>query len=59
MVERYLKKEKWIYNDNLIEAVDSFNYLGIALNLNGKFTKNTECNCIVSCEMYGVYFTIM
>ena len=34
------RKEKWIYNDDLIEAVDSFNYLGVTLNFNCKFTKH-------------------
>jgi hypothetical protein len=36
------RTEKWIYNGDLIEAVDSFNYLGITLNFNGKFTKTQK-----------------
>ena len=35
-------KEEWIYNYNLIEAVDSFNYLGITLNFKDKFTKTQK-----------------
>ena len=40
MVEYYLEKKKnRIYND---EAIDSFNYFGITLNFNGKFTKTQK-----------------
>jgi hypothetical protein len=31
---------KWYYHDSEIEVVDSFNYLGLTLNFNGKFTKS-------------------
>ena len=53
------RKETWIYNDDLIEAVDSFNYLGITLNFYGKFTKTQKVIANAGCEMYGLYFTIV
>ena len=31
--------EKWFYNNFELETVDEFNYLGLLLNYNGKFTK--------------------
>jgi hypothetical protein len=34
--------EKWTYNGNIIQVVDSFNYLGLTLNYNGKFTKTQK-----------------
>ena len=30
--------DKWYYDENCIEVVNSFNYLGLLLNYNGKFT---------------------
>ena len=30
--------DKWYYDGNCIEVVNSFNYLGLSLNYNGKFT---------------------
>ena len=35
-------KEKWVYNNESIEVVDCFNYLGLTLNFNGKFTKTLK-----------------
>ena len=32
-------KEKWVYNNESIEVVDCFDYLGLTINFNGKFTK--------------------
>ena len=29
--------EKWFYDDNVIEIVDEFCYLGVLLNYNGKY----------------------
>ena len=31
----------WVYNNESIVVVDCFNYLGLAINVNGKFTKKT------------------
>ena len=35
-------KEKWVYNNEFIEVVDCFNYLGLTINFNGKFTKTLK-----------------
>ena len=34
--------EKWVYNEQNIEVVDNFNYLGTVINYNGSFTLNQE-----------------
>ena len=39
-------KEKWVYNNESIEVVDCFNYLGLTIYFNGKFFKNLEDICI-------------
>ena len=39
-------KEKWVYNNESIEVVDCFDYLGLIIIFNGKFTINIEDNCI-------------
>ena len=36
---RLKDNEKWVYNNCELEIVDEFNYLGLLLNYNGKFTK--------------------
>ena len=33
------ENEKWFYNNFELQTVDEFNYLGLLLNYNGKFTK--------------------
>ena len=33
------ENEKWFYDNCELEIVDEFNYLGLLLNYNGKFTK--------------------
>ena len=35
-------KEKWVYNNESIEVVDCFDYLGLIINFNGKFTKTLK-----------------
>ena len=35
-------KEKWVYNNESIEVVDCFHYLGLIINFNGKFTKTLK-----------------
>ena len=37
MVVLIKENEKWYYNNQLIEIVDSFTYLGCVLHYNGKF----------------------
>ena len=39
---RISKKAVWYYNSNEIEVVDCFNYLGISLLYNGKFTRTQK-----------------
>ena len=39
-------KEKWVYNNESIEVVDCFNYLGLTTHFNDKFTKTLKDNCI-------------
>ena len=34
--------EKWFYNNNEIDIVDSFNYLGVIFNYTGSFAKNND-----------------
>ena len=34
--------EKWTYNDNNIEVVNNFNYLGSVFNYTGSFNLNQE-----------------
>ena len=35
-------KKKWVYNNESIEVVDCFDYLGLIINFNGKFTKTLK-----------------
>jgi hypothetical protein len=34
--------EKWYYNDNSLETVENFNYLGVVFNYTGSFTLNNQ-----------------
>ena len=36
------RNEHWVYNNELLETVDHFNYLGITFNYTGNFTINIE-----------------
>lgn len=36
------ENERWVYNNNEIEIVDNFNYLGTVFNYNGSFVFNQE-----------------
>jgi hypothetical protein len=39
---RTLNDEKWFYNNEVIEIVDDFNYLGVTLNYTGSFVLNNQ-----------------
>ena len=42
--------DKWYYDGNCIEVVNSFNYLGLLLNYNGKFTVTEKLIASQGCK---------
>jgi hypothetical protein len=40
---KILDNEKWLYNNEAIDIVDDFNYLGVTLNYTGSFVLNNKC----------------
>ena len=36
------RKDVWLYNNEVLDIVDEFNYLGMMFNYNGKFSKTQK-----------------
>ena len=36
------RKDVWLYNNEVLDIVDEFNYLGMLFNYNGKFSKTQK-----------------
>ena len=36
------RKDVWLYNNEVLDIVDEFNYFGMMLNYNGKFSKTQK-----------------